>query len=506
MAQKENLNIIDLNDNCLIAILRHLDPKDLFQLAKVHHQFYKPIGEVLATDKSKQVLLGGYQKLEKWKNIKKFFRLFGDKIRNLRIDPSAAGLPPKKTEQLIWKYCRSGNIEICTIHLFHMRCGFIAKNLDFFKSLKSLELTEVWNYNNNDRKLHNLHLEQFVKAVSTLEKLKIDDMVTIKWFLPIVALQTLQVLELPRMWGARGIDIDKLPFNSSVTHLKLNIDGNSSQILEHFTSIHTLTLELLLIYPEDAQNLVPIPGDDTVAEVFDTATPKNVAAFTSVAKMIGLKDLTLKFQLFQKKYDSAVKSFLQLLAQSNRLERFSLDFTLVYMQDDFDEILPIVCKMSNLRSLTLWLNSTSSLNLPLVELAINLKQLRHIYLRTYSRRLVKKKRFAHVYDYDEEAIFNFIAASENLKTFKIGVYPQCKFNYQMLWQKLSSIQKKTNGNQMLDITVEIFGKNDMIYLQNEWIKLEIQFGSFSSSVRKIYRILFFHHSALIVRLATDAHE
>lgn len=451
MVLKRDLTIFDLNDNCLIEIVKFLEPKDLFSLTKVHKKFHNAIGHVVAADGTKEIQLGGYHKLESKKNVENFFRLFGNKIRNLVIDPNWMGMHPRRAEKLFTRYCCAGNIEICKFVSFSVRNGVLAKNLPFFESLKSLKVTGVVN---------SAAVERVLLAANQLETLVIGDGFGEKDKLLhiIAAQQKLKKLHFSYYnFGRASNEFTRLPINTTLSHLSVTLYWDSISLLNQFPNIETLKLRMF------------------------RRTQETGVVFTPIIKMAKLKQLKLTLSSSGEE-SSGLQMLLMSLAKLRTLDHLELDLHLAYYKEQMADIIKHLSEITNLKSLSLSVSVFSLKYFSLIDLAMNLKKMHTFRFDCQFASFGRNNNFDVI---DEEVIFEFVSHSENLKTFVIGTYKERKrLNSSKLYRRLASMFDNSRNERKLTITVRNMGERDTFSLNaHKLVKMNVEFDLYAEKCK-----------------------
>lgn len=141
----EGDNSILLNDDCLLAVFRFFDVKDLMRMALVTKQFRRVAQEAFRM-KYKKIKLHEHCPIPSKKWLKCIFSNFGNVIDDLTI--SAIQLPPmegpmeKGVLRLIEKYCNKGNSRLRALRLEEIRRGTY-KIQSVLEHLHVLELVDI---------------------------------------------------------------------------------------------------------------------------------------------------------------------------------------------------------------------------------------------------------------------------------------------------------------------------------------------------------------------------
>lgn len=231
--KKLKLKITDLNDDCLIEIVKNLNSNDLISLYQANSRFTNAIEIVVPKITFKIEINADLEKTEK------FSKKFGDRIKILYVE-NENGLV-----KLI-KYFNGGNVKSCELVRLHgvIDEEFIEQNFVFFKMLQSLKLVGLFIVSSVYEKLFDVIAE--IKTL-TLIRVKFSFLLTNADVLTkIISFRHLKILEMNACTFGHGRDYFALPAGTSTTvnELKLGLEWLDMSILNHFPNVNSLNLIL----------------------------------------------------------------------------------------------------------------------------------------------------------------------------------------------------------------------------------------------------------------------
>lgn len=419
--EENTKNILDLDDDCLIHICNFVESYDLLTLFQANTLFHNAIGAAVMNVEIELYEMG--------KIVERFFEKFGSGMRKLNIWTENT----QWTEYIIQKYISRENIQHCIFPGYsRIDIEFIERNSYFFKSLKSLAIECAT--------IDQLALQKLSTIILNLKEFSIcfeNSMSDLTYFLSNLASCPLEVLSL---WQV-NFDFEikhihgNIPVMKNLKRLKMQIDCESIDVLKTFPNIHSL---YLMLHP----NIFP----DLTLQHFGN-----------------LKVLTLRMEEIDEVPNSheLIAGFLKQLIHLNTLELLSL--TSVYGYTNFTpEIIRIICKMTNLKTLSLY----GFLTLPiacLLSFSHSLKNLRtmkmqpkEIYLGTNEKSI----------------IYGFIGVCANLSTLTIGdleLIPDIDLD--QFYDTLATIRENQINKNVL--TVNIRNGNERFIQKSKWVKMNV---------------------------------
>lgn len=399
IGDKQMLNIIDLNSDCLSEILKFLKFVDLFNLYKVHPCFESPIKDVVS--KTWVVLKMDRYNKELVKDFNKFLNSFGNQITRLYVDSSSI----KTMEKLISQYCSAGNVVKCVFSSFEIRTEFVMKNPSFFQSIKELDLCY---------KKRPESITAALNGATGLENLYVSNH-SIKFTDIFTNLKTSQ-LEVMEIYGNKLVigNLSQLPSMDTMKFLKLvfrnDYDGNFAfQILDLFPNIDCLSLMM-----------------------YDTTE-----FLLSIPKLNKLKRLQISLL---RVYDDDVETLFASLAENNNLEELSIR-TGDYWFSNF--CIQSICKMTNVQIFCLETNVP--LQSCLLDTARSLSNLNEF---SYISTIPDTSDNSNIY-----MLLGFLGFADNLAVVNIDDLETEVFGYEKLCNEMSTIcrNKKRNGSLIVNI-------------------------------------------------------
>lgn len=353
---EKKLKIVDLNDDCLIEVTKHLNSKDLMALFEAHDRFHTAIGSVVS---HRCIVVETDSDLE---IADKFFKKFGAKMRTLRISNATA------LRQLM-KYLNGGQIENCELESVFSAGDpwFAEENLTFFTTLEVLKLSRIDFTRSDYEQIFNVITQVRTLDLNTVyfaEEVTIIDVLT-----KIRSFNRLRTFSLIRcgfeIEGNRGL----LPANTTIEELTWGPHSLEFAILNHFPNVRSLRIEFL----NETFEYEPLEMDN-------------------------LKKLSLSY--FNE--ESLIDSLLSTLAQSNGLDCLELE---IFSDEKLPDILKSVAEMTNLKELCLELRVEYAVDI--TEFARNLKQLRQFSFQSQG----------HV---EEAKVCEFVQLVPGLKSFRVA--------------------------------------------------------------------------------------
>lgn len=411
MNETEEPNILDLNDDCLIAITDHLHFQDLFALYIAHSRFHAAI-ENSVKNVCVQLRASKFLTNESSREREKFLDLFGNSIRNLEfsIDSSWTKMDAGK---ILTKYFSESIVQKCIFRGIAIRKPLIKENLPFFMSLKSLILDRI--------ETNRFAFSAMLRVTIALKQLSIDrEYCVTAQLLSRIADKQLEKLALGYWVTVEQKDIDNLSANVDLKELKMKIDHTNYLMLQHFCNIHILNVTGHYIYDRRVLNVILDLNNLTKLSMRFSAPMPQLVNF------------------------SALKAFFVKLAQYNRLNEFSFDFTTIEKED---EIFELVCKMTNLKRLRVF-TAGSSIDPYLLKFATNLKKLNDFTI------------FNHDLSFDSanmEMICEFAGIAKELKILVFNMdHNKKETGYTEFYERLADVREKYGNQSMLH--VEIFDR------------------------------------------------
>lgn len=392
MQENEELTILDLNDYCLSEIFKHLKFADLIQLFQVHEQFYGGIGMALS---SVCVILSDTIQERKKTKIENFLKTFGNQIVNMNLCFSRS-IFGTRLMKIIKTYCCNGNAKKLKFYTYKMDTKFVSENLVFFKSIKSLTFYDINMQSHLNLKMCLKSATEIKHLVVCLEAYDFD----VADLLADILCIKLEKLEINFAFDSRKIKFDKLPFNSTITNLKLELaDSDDIFILTRFQTVQSLSLY--------------IPCLDVSLE--------------PILQLTSLRQLKFCFdnQLCEEDDEANVmvyySKFFSKLAETGNLEELNLEFSVT------EEVLASSCKMSTLKKLRL-------------EVDFSLEKLQHLLTMAYNlnnlRELIFSMKKEDVPDYKiEPPLLGILSIANHLNMLTLCVDGKQGYDYIGLYRK-----------------------------------------------------------------------
>lgn len=429
MVGVKKLKILDLNDDCLMAICEFLGSKELFALHRTHRRFHNAILAVVKNVPVK-IRTSDYKTKEDGENLGKFLQLIGAKIKNITFYVDSAW-KTINVEHLVHVYCSRGNVKECTFSELELSAGFIRNHVTFFRALTSLSLEEV--------NVSESVFKTLARKIDGIEKFKIHNarIDTVQMMLSIAAFGT-ETLDLGRYWTSITLkELERLKVNSSVKQLKMQICYRNERMLQHFPQVNSLELEGARIYSSSILNLV--------------------------LKLKNLTTLSLGWTLVPEDTEiDGLQSFLESLAVSNTLNALALDLTNGLQ---IEEICEALCKLTNLKKLCL---STSEMyfDSSMLDLARSLTE-----LQTFQFFI----RGAYFDVTDEEIMLKFLEIAKNLRSLcfrALGL--KNRRIYQLFYDEVVDIREEQETEHVLNIEICDHVLGPMFIQRNKWVRLTIK--------------------------------
>lgn len=322
MDKPRELNIFDLNDDCLIKIIEYLDFNDILNLSKINLRFNEAIGASL----TKTAVNISNENLGE---MEVFLKIFGGQVKHMDI----LGIEPSnqaQVKELIRKYCNIGKVEHCTLNGLNIKEDFLETNINFFKSLKTLIMPEQ----------ANIETPIFYRILDTMTNIKYLDVNfsqcvrrDVPTLLSKLVAHQLETLYLLNMSNVTENDINNSP--------KLN-------------SLNELATDQVLF-------LMCFPNIKKLQFLF-FERPSSIFSLSPILDLLHLKELSL-FSLHEK---PELYSLLSQLADRNALESLTLcllntdndEFTynaFIDFEANFD-IIHVLSRFTKLKSLNLQAN------------------------------------------------------------------------------------------------------------------------------------------------------
>lgn len=339
--------ITDLNTDCLLHIFKDLDYEDLLNLKKTHEIFSNAIDFTVSKGNYNFFIDFNANYMQKLRTIEEFLEKFGRKIKYLNITVRNMNDDNQEwltfcVEMFIKNYCANGNIKHYSF-FGKLHREFVEKNKTFFDSLETLET----NWSASNPADFDLFLNPFL--TNKIKKIKINGTYygrITDIFHKIARLQLescsldLETYEAKEdddssdnedneMEVHRLYQIDEMPINYTLKCLEYNHWGLNTDIVKFFPNLETL---------------------ETV-EVGWYGCP----SLELVANLEKLKRFSLKFEveLCDEELD-AFFGMLTKLADKNQLESLELGFCWEEVSDEhMAQLTCYLCKMTNLRKLKL---------------------------------------------------------------------------------------------------------------------------------------------------------
>lgn len=415
-AVKKELNIIHLNDFCLIEIFKYLSFGDLFELHKVDSRIHKAIGTVLY-QKNVKVTIEDENILQ----IQSFLKIFKGQVRNLELSVLSKS-SKARAKILISLYCSDGVVEHFTSSYTidsQFLSEFIGKNKDFFKTLKTIE----FHNGQMEDSILNMMFEQ-IPAIQTMRFIGIIN--TIIDFLPKLVRCQLHTFEgiLLDILGNTA-NVENLPTISSIKTLILSTTFSELTVLNCFPNVENLNLTVLN---------------------YDAEFPNSLSI---IKNLKNLKQLTLVLESVSK---VELESFLSAMADINKLDYLSLKLCQYVEKVNFEtnlDILPILCKFTNLKSLCL--NTSWQFKSSLITLATNLTQLNRLEIKGDEMKFNKKFEILGT-------VCGIVSNAKNLHSLSTQFSCDEKLTkhfYEQLYDEISTIRENQSSKTILDVYVVV---------------------------------------------------
>lgn len=429
-SEQKELNIFDLNDDCLMAICELLESKDLFGLYQSHSRFHHAIAGAV-NNVCVKLSTSDFKTTKDKEHLDNFFKLCGDRIKKIKfyVDSTWTTI---NIGQLINNYCANGNVKNCTFSNFNFTFFFIRSNFQFFRSLKSLCLCEC--------DMNKAVFIMLMKAIDGIKEFSIDR--NRDWFDTVQMLTKFTTFELDQLtidyWALLSRDeLSQLKVNSSVKQLNMLINNRNEFLLQHFAHVTSLELKGYKIY------------DNSI--------------LTSILKLKNLKKLSLRFSTAPETdiEPAELQSFLLALGSSNTLDALTLDLTEI---NDNYEICQTLCQITNLKKLCLYTEDIC-FNSLMLGYARNLSKLQvfEIFIRD-----------AYFDVTDEEVMLEFVELAKNLKSLSFRVFNlNSSLVYHQFYESLARIRENQSSKFVLN--VEIFDRQlGPIFIQKtKWVQMRI---------------------------------
>lgn len=333
------LNILDLDDKCLVQIFQYLHWQDLLHLHSVHKKFHRAIDCVISdASNNENLALNIYANQDDFyddmKLIRQYFEMFGSRMKCLKLAVNMRHgaykefmMCQKELRELITIYCCKGNIIFLSFKNFLVSKEFLKGIKQLLLALDSLELCNS---------ITNRNIRVWMKFVVACKKLK-----TIRF-------TTGDVYDLDfNLFGSIA--------KSQLETCQMNLQIKSCTKVDTFLPNHTLKYLNLGCYAYDPAILISFPHIEHLKYQIGQYSLQPIWRLTQLKKLELHGKLTPESLLLLRKF-----------ARRNNLELFSHqeDEKTVYLKDEqielFANILP---KMTNLRELKIFMDSTSVLYL-----------------------------------------------------------------------------------------------------------------------------------------------
>lgn len=136
---KNEYRFLSLNDDCLLAIFQYLEIDDLLRVCEVSSFL-----QDLIRDHTMSVRLLDFLELTGYWNTNKIFKVFGKKLRRIKIGPYATNASFKHFLKLVTSYCERETMVELQLHFYSDRneipMDLLQRALPFFQTLKKLVL------------------------------------------------------------------------------------------------------------------------------------------------------------------------------------------------------------------------------------------------------------------------------------------------------------------------------------------------------------------------------
>lgn len=436
MAEKQELNILDLNDDCLTTICKFLKLEDLRSLDKAHSQFGVGIGNALQSKEADIwfVIDTDQSSYRNDENISPFLYKFGDKIRNLEI-----GTPNKELiKNVIESFFNGGSVRKCIFNgnnRVQITAEFIAANTIFFKSLKSLEI--MWS------KIDDRSLRALLDAItdSNIETFEIRSLCPFSTDFPLTQFLSTPItkLEIVDLRHVNQDEIDNLPVNTTLKYLELHASPQNIKILHRLKAVETLCL----MYKKFFASVIEIENLRVLRLYFDKITQFGIEQF--------LRGLVRK--------------------STNTLKEFSFDVCSVRLtRVDISEMAKIVRELRNLEELCLPVHFTEYLQ----DFAVYLKKLRSIRIAdSISGHFCSKDDF-------KSALCLIVAEAKNLEFIQIYAPWETDIDfYNELYDMLVRIRENQGTKHRLwislrDTEIKFRSRLEAIIIRSEYISMDLK--------------------------------
>lgn len=427
------LKIIDLNDDCLFAIVQFLNTDDLINLSRVNSRFQSAIKFVLVT---KTILFNG-SFLPKLAHLVRFLKDFGSHIKDFSIInlKYISFYDMKVIERFLNKYCANGNLEKCTFKSGKITKEF-TENSKLFESLKSLELENVCIFDGSrNTSTQNKLVGDLILRSKMLTQLKIDTTtIDIHPFLESII----------RHNNTVSTELTCLKIANANTMLRANMDP--------VICIKGLNVFNGVQYPDTLKPFVNI-------EKLSFSLNSHVNEWLElILNLKLLKELRISVRNVPQ---DEIDSFFRRLI-------INIEVLVLYTNELSDEIIKSICKMTNLKELYLGFGSTRCFNRDCVALASNLKNL-------------CKFQFNGCLDIRNEilsetsALIDFIKIGENLQTIWLQTIKDPSNVANELYERLVEVCANGNRKTVLNVNVHCF-QNLSFYLfgcESKWLKMAV---------------------------------
>lgn len=454
--QKDPLKLIDLNTDCIIQICKYLNREDLCHFKMAHSHFDDAVDYIICANDTELPVIHKETLVHTLKFIKKYLQLFGDKIKNLKIPMRAKGLPHGKTindvlELLITKYCSAGNIKHCAFRGFQPSKRFFETNSNFLSGIHILKLgfkqdgSLDWLIDSllTSQKLLNLSLY----ACGTLDELNLFSKIAAS------QLESFQC-ELTKSNSKRKHhDISKIPINHTLVHLAIWEFDMNPAYLSCFPKLESLEIEA---DRETSHMLEPILNLAALKKlwfVFQVRDVAPIAAFLSkLSDQNKLTTLTIYcdddandddenfiFNDDDANDDGNANDQDDNGDDDNAMDTDNSDEEeIVYNPNPYEateiKLASILCKMTNLTELEVYIMPTFYQQLPL--LGHRLKNLRTFsFSHSHSRKIISA-----------EKLLDFLKKARKLITLEVG---HTLNNFQQFYDDSVKIRQNQANEEIL---------------------------------------------------------